>query len=169
MKTRTQRPKTPRRVDGDTFKDARLIGAMSVEQAAAQLGVTRRTIQNWEAGRTRVPYSTYSLLRILSGYALPGKAWTGWSIRGDILWSSEGKPFYAHELNWWGLTVAMARAFRQQRAAEAAAAAAEPADCYAEKSQVRVAQATVGGNPQGAAAGLSPPERRKVCGNSRNG
>ena len=156
MTKRSKAQQARKRIDGDSFKDARLIAALTVHQAAAQLGVTRRTIRNWEAGRTQVPYSAFELLRILSGYALPGKAWAGWTIKGDVLWSCEQRAFRAEELSWWGLTVAMARAFRQLNAAQTETSPAKPADGYVKQPQVRVAQATGVGNPQGVAAGSSP-------------
>lgn len=93
----------------------RLKAAMTRDQAAAVLGVAPKTVRNWEAGRSRVPYSAFKLLRILGGYALPGQAWHGFYLRGDTLWSPEGKAFQAADLAWWGLTVAMARSFRERR------------------------------------------------------
>lgn len=78
------------------------------------LGVTQRTLSNWERGRARVSYSAYELLRILGGYALPGKAWAGWSIRGDALYSPEGLAFRAHEAAYWSLTCSMARDWQRQ-------------------------------------------------------
>lgn len=101
-------------VSGDGFKEARLIAGFNRKTAAALIGVSERTVRNWEAGRVGVPYSAFKLMRILSGYALPGEAWAGWCLRGDTLWSPEQRPFRSHELSWWGLTVAMARAWRQQ-------------------------------------------------------
>ncbi|MCW5604006.1 MAG: helix-turn-helix domain-containing protein [Burkholderiales bacterium] len=93
----------------------RLKAAMTRDQAAQVLGVAPRTVRNWEAGRSRVPYSAFKLLRILGGYALPGQAWRGFYLRGDTIWSPEGRSFQATDLAWWGLTVAMARTFREWR------------------------------------------------------
>lgn len=108
-------------VYGESFREARARAALSVRAAALLLGVTPHTIRNWERGKTRVPYSAFKLLRISSGYALPGRAWRGWCIRGDTLWSPEDRPFKASDLSWWGLTVAMARAWRHRFAAAAPA------------------------------------------------
>jgi|LNFM01.2.fsa_nt_gb transcriptional regulator with XRE-family HTH domain len=93
----------------------RLKSALTIKAAAEVLGVTPQTVRNWEAGRSRVPYSAFKLLRILGGYALPGQAWRGFYVRGDTLWSPEGKAFRSADLAWWGLTVAMANTFLEQR------------------------------------------------------
>ncbi len=98
----------------------RLKSGFTRRGAAEVLGVQPQTIRNWEAGRSRVPYSAFKLLRILGGYALPGEAWRGFYLRGDTLWSPEGKPFQASDLAWWGLTVAMARSFLESRRADKA-------------------------------------------------
>ena len=103
----------PGYVDGDGFKEGRLIAGYDRRTAAALLGVTARTVANWENRRVRVPYSAFKLMRILSGYALPGDAWAGWCVRGDTLWSPEQRAFRPYELAWWGLTVSMARAWRR--------------------------------------------------------
>lgn len=49
------------------------------------LFVTYRTLHNWESGRVQVPYAAYKLLRILTGYDLPGEAWMGWRLSGNTL------------------------------------------------------------------------------------
>jgi transcriptional regulator with XRE-family HTH domain len=103
-------------VDASGFKDARLIAGLTRQAAADLLGVTERTVRNWEAKRARVPYSAFKLMRILSGYELPGAAWRGFRLSKDVLWSPEGRAFAATDLSWWGLTVALARSFRLQHA-----------------------------------------------------
>lgn len=100
----------------------RLTAGFSRERAAVLLGVTVKTVGNWEAGRTTIPYSAFKLLRILGGYALPGPAWEGFYLRGDTLWSPEGKAFQSYDLAWWGLTVAMARSFRDRQRSQRQAA-----------------------------------------------
>lgn len=103
-----------RYIDTEKFRMERLKARMTRRDAARVLGVTLKTIRNWEAGRSRVPYSAFKLLRILGGYALPGQAWRGFYLRGDTIWSPEGRSFQAADLAWWGLTVAMARSFRER-------------------------------------------------------
>ena len=135
-------------VDGEAFKHARLTAAFSKREAAELLGVTQRTVRNWEAQRSRVPYSAFKLLRILSGYVLPGEAWAGWCIRGDTLWSPEQRPFRPHEVNWWGLVVAMARQFAIEHGAANAVPVNPGLAALAAVEAQRVAQATAAGNPQ---------------------
>ena len=67
-------------------------------QAAKALDVTGRTIQNWETGGARIPWMAHRMLRILRGYALPGKAWESWTIDVDTLTAPNGWHFTAHEL-----------------------------------------------------------------------
>lgn len=38
------------------------------------------------------------MLRILTGYALPGKAWDGWSVHGDRLIAPNGRWYEANTL-----------------------------------------------------------------------
>lgn len=45
-------------------------------------------------------------------------------LRGDTIWSPEGKSFTAHDLGWWQLTCELARD-RLQRALQQAAAASQ--------------------------------------------
>lgn len=65
------------------FRNLRRFSGLTRKQAAELLDVTARTIQNWETGGARIPWMAYRMLRILTGYALPGKAWEGWSVHGD--------------------------------------------------------------------------------------
>lgn len=112
-------------ISGASFKDARLIAGYTREQAARLLFVSERTVRNWEAGRRGVPYSAYKLVKILSGYELPGEAWQGWCLRGGALWSPEQRAFRPHELGWWGLTCAMARSWLQRYGADGSPARVE--------------------------------------------
>jgi hypothetical protein len=41
------------------------------------LHVNLRTVINWETGATTIPYAAYKLLRVLSGYELPGEPLMG--------------------------------------------------------------------------------------------
>lgn len=80
--------------------------------------VSERTLHNWEAGRVRIPYAAYKLIRILRGYELPGDAWKGYRLIGDTLWSPENLPFKAADARWWSLTVCMAHEFKKQTKAQ---------------------------------------------------
>src|SRR3546814_3389691 len=78
--------KTPRirAVTAFRFREMRLSCALSVAAAAKVLHVTARTLHNWESGASRVPYAAYKLLRLLRGGELPGAAWKGWRLHGEI-------------------------------------------------------------------------------------
>jgi transcriptional regulator with XRE-family HTH domain len=97
------------RVDAEDFIMQRLKAALTREQAAALLRVSERTVRNWEQQRTAIPYAAYRLIGIEAGYDLPGDAWRGFQLRGDTIWSPEGKAFSAFDLAWWSLTCALAR------------------------------------------------------------
>jgi transcriptional regulator with XRE-family HTH domain len=86
---------------------------LSREDAGKLLQITPRTLQNWESGRVRVPYSAYKLLRVLLGYELPHKAWEGFTVRGNVLYTPEGYAVPAHEFTWRSLLVNRAQAFHQ--------------------------------------------------------
>ncbi|MBL0339423.1 MAG: phage protein [Rhodospirillaceae bacterium] len=60
----------------------------------------------------KCPQQAYKLLRILTGYDLPGESWSGWRLSGNTLWSPEGKNFTASDLSYLSLTFAMARQWR---------------------------------------------------------
>jgi transcriptional regulator with XRE-family HTH domain len=92
-----------------------------VPEAAKLLRVSERTVQYWESGRVRVPYSAYKLMRLLRGYELPGAAWRGYRLTGDTLWSPEGLAFKAADHRWWSLTCRMADQFRAMASARRSA------------------------------------------------
>lgn len=58
----------------------------------------RRTLQNWEKCRVRIPYTAYQVLKIKVGYVFGDKYLGDWLVRGDTLWSPEGHGFKPHEL-----------------------------------------------------------------------
>lgn len=115
------------------FREARLSCLISQAEAAMLLRVTLRTLQNWEAGKTRVPYAAYRLLRIMRNGELPGRQWAGWRLWGGKLYTPEGRWVEPWESSWWSLLVLQARAFRDLMARQAAervaagAGAARPA------------------------------------------
>jgi transcriptional regulator with XRE-family HTH domain len=99
------------------FADLRKQSGLTRSQAADELNVTPRTIQNWETGGARIPWMAYRMLRILRGFALPCSAWDGWTLRGRKLFSPTGRAFEAV----WLLNVenvfSQARLWRQMYAA----------------------------------------------------
>jgi DNA-binding XRE family transcriptional regulator len=98
------------------FLDVRRRADLTRKQAADVLDVTVRTIQNWETGGARIPWLAYRMLRILTGCALPGKVWEGWSVRGDRLYAPNGRWFDGNLLEQIEQVYAMARLWRQDYA-----------------------------------------------------
>jgi DNA-binding XRE family transcriptional regulator len=98
------------------FLDARRRADLTRKQAADLLDVTVRTIQNWETGGARIPWLAYRMLRILTGCALPGKVWEGWTVHGDRLYAPNGRWFDAGLLQHLEQVYAMARLWRQDYA-----------------------------------------------------
>ena len=139
--TAAKGPRT-RAVTASRFREARSVCCLSVPAAAKLLRVTERTLQNWEAGRVRVPYAAYKLMRVLRGHELAHPAWSGFRVVGDTLWTPEGHPFRPDHMTWWSLTCRMADEFRAQARRRAA--------CEASRSSL-VSSGT-------AAGPVNPPE-----------
>ena len=95
------------------FQDLHKLSGLSRAEVAKALDVTARTVQNWETGGARIPWMAYRMLRILRGYALPGHAWEGWTLRGDTLYSPDNRGFPAGELYFLRNVFAQAKLFRQ--------------------------------------------------------
>lgn len=98
------------------FADLRKQAGMTRKEAAKALDVTPRTVQNWETGGARIPWMAYRMLRILRGYALPGVAWQGWTIRNGELFNPAGRSFDAVWLENVEYVFAQARLWRQMYA-----------------------------------------------------
>ena len=114
VKTRKRYKRKPwKPIDHEKFRDTRHMARLTQSEAACLLHVTERTIRLWETGQVAIPYAAYKLLRILTGFELPGEAWAGWSIRGNTLWSPERRAFNASHLSYMWLTFAMARNWQE--------------------------------------------------------
>ena len=100
-------------IDYDKFRETRLLARLTQQEVACLLRVTDRTVRLWENGEVAIPYASYKLLRILTGYELPGEAWAGWSIRDGKLWSPERRSFDAASLSYMWLTFVMARRWQE--------------------------------------------------------
>ncbi len=118
---KTSKPLKPFPITAQRFAAARAGCFLTIEQTAKLLRVSERTLHNWEAGRVRIPYAAYKLIRILRGHELPGDSWKGYRLVGDTLWSPENLPFHASDARWWSLTVQMAHEYRRQSKARQAA------------------------------------------------
>lgn len=83
----------------------------AVADVAKFLQVSTRTVQLWCAGKVRVPYAAYKLLRLQLRYELPGDAWNGWSISAGRLYTPEGHELRPQDFTWWSLLVRKAAMF----------------------------------------------------------
>ena len=98
-----------RYVSPEAFRDLRKSADLTRKQAADLLDVAVRTIQNWETGGARIPWMAFRMLRILTGYALPGTAWEGWTVHGDRLIAPNGRWYEANTLEQMEHIFGMAR------------------------------------------------------------
>lgn len=85
---------------------------LTPESTGKMLHVHPRTVRYWISGKTLIPYSSYRLLRILTGAELPCNGWDGWHMHSGMLWSPEGHGFKPNDSSWWGLLVRQARCFK---------------------------------------------------------
>jgi len=127
VRKRKYQRKPFRPVDHESFLKTRILARLTQKQAADMLHVTSRTIHNWETGKVKIPYSVFRLLRISTGFELPGAAWRGWKLLDDALWSPDNKKYAAADLSYLSLTFAMARQFRLDTAKRHAQRAARSA------------------------------------------
>ena len=109
----TLRKASRRWIEPQDFLDMRKRSDLTRKQAADLLDVTVRTIQNWETGGARILWLAYRMLRILSGCAMPGKVWEGWTIHADRLYAPNGRWFDANSMQHLEQVFAMARLWRQ--------------------------------------------------------
>jgi len=97
---RTDAIKSPRiYIDPADFHLMRHRAFLTIQQAAKLLDVIQRTLQNWENGRVRIPYTAYRVLKIKVGYGFDDEHYDDWFARGDTLWSPKGCGFKQHELS----------------------------------------------------------------------
>jgi DNA-binding transcriptional regulator YiaG len=101
---------------GSRLHYARCKLGWSVADAGKYFQVTDRTWHNWENGSHRIPYAVYKLARVLARLELPGEAWAGWRIEGDVLITPEGRQITPQDGNWWSLLIRQARCFRSAMA-----------------------------------------------------
>jgi len=65
---KTDAIKSPRiYIDPADFYLMRRRAFLTTQQAAELLDVTHKTLQNWEKGRVRIPYTAYRVLKIKVG------------------------------------------------------------------------------------------------------
>jgi len=95
------------------FREARFAAGLSLASTAQLLRVSLRTVQCWESGTHRIPYSSYKLLRVLRGHHfLRHPVWRDWRVYEDRLITPEGHVIRGGDLTWWNLMCRMADQFR---------------------------------------------------------
>jgi DNA-binding transcriptional regulator YiaG len=104
-------------IDPDDFHLMRRRASLTTLEAAKLLDVTHKTLQNWEKGRARIPYTAYRVLKIKVGYVFNDDFFKDWFVRGDTLWSPENRGFKPHELRYLANYLWMARRWLAERQA----------------------------------------------------
>ena len=100
-------------VDRETFYLERRTAGLTRKDAAGYLGVTVRTIRNWENGSSRIPYPAFKLVRMRAGGVVQAPGWEGWRFgRGGALYSPCGRSFLSWELYNIRHMFSMAQNFR---------------------------------------------------------
>lgn len=122
-----RRKKHPRRhphfvwADPEQFRVERLTAGLTQKTAAEYLGVSLRSIRNWERGANRVPYPAFRLVRMRARAIVHAEGWEGWRFgRDGALVSPEGYAFQPWELRNLRLVVGLARRYVDARTPELA-------------------------------------------------
>ncbi len=102
-------------IEPDAFHLARRRAGLTMMQAADLLEVDIRTVCNWENESCKIPYAAFLLMHMAAGYALQGKAWEGWALWDGKLYTPSGRSFQAHELEYVGTYISLARHFLKTR------------------------------------------------------
>ena len=101
-------------IDPDAFRLARGRATLSRADAGARLGVTQRTIRNWEEGRSKIPYAAFKLLRCYCGFELPHPSWEGFTFHKETLWSPDRRTYRADDLAQLDVILAKARYWSEE-------------------------------------------------------
>jgi transcriptional regulator with XRE-family HTH domain len=111
-------------VDRAAFHLERRTAGLSQPEAARFLGVTVRTIRNWENGSCRIPYPAFRLIRMKAGGIVHAPGWEGWRFAPDgSLFSPDGRSFKSWELYHLRHVFSMAEHFRRLHSEKRAVAA----------------------------------------------
>jgi DNA-binding XRE family transcriptional regulator len=101
-------------VDRERFYLERRTASLTQQEAAAYLGVSLRTLRNWERGKFSIPYPAFKLLRMRAGGIVHAPGWEDWRFGpGGALFSPDGRSFNSWELDQIKLVFSMARHFRE--------------------------------------------------------
>lgn len=121
--------------DPDQFHVERLTAGLTQKQAAEYLGVSLRTVRNWETGCNRIPYPAFKLVRMRAKAIVHVEGWDGWRFdRYGALVTPEGYAFQPWEIQQLRLVVGLARRYVEGRYMAPSGPAALPA--FAEKVPV---------------------------------
>ena len=104
-------------IDPSDFNLMRHRAFLTTQQTAELLDVTHRTVLNWEKGKARIPYTAYRVLKMKVGYVFNDEHFHDWFVKGDTLWSPEGRGFKPQELRYIANYFWMARQWLAERRA----------------------------------------------------
>jgi len=104
--------------DPERFHVERMTAGLTQQQAAEYLGVSVRTMRNWETGSNRIPYPAFKLVRMRAGAIVHVEGWEGWRFARDgALVTPDGRTFKPWELQHLRLVVSLARRYSEGRRA----------------------------------------------------
>lgn len=122
MIEKNRRQKKPRAhphfvwADPARFYVDRVAAGLTQEQAADYLGVSVRTMRNWETGSNRIPYPAFKLIRMRAGAIVHVEGWDGWRYARDgALVTPDGRTFQPWELQQLQLVVSLSRRYLESR------------------------------------------------------
>lgn len=117
-----RRRKQPRRhphfvwADPERFYIERMSAGLTQVQAAEYLGVSIRTMRNWETGFSRIPVPAFKLIRMRARAIVHVPGWEGWRFARDgALLTPDGRSFQPWELHNLQLVVSLARRYMESR------------------------------------------------------
>lgn len=98
--------------DPAQFYIERMTAGLSQHEACVYLGVTRRTLYNWENSKSRIPYPAFKLIRMRARAIVHVEGWDGWRFaRGGALVTPDGRTFEAWEIQNLQLVVSLSRRY----------------------------------------------------------
>jgi DNA-binding XRE family transcriptional regulator len=105
-------------IDPDDFYLMRRRAFLTIQQASELLDVTKKTVLNWEQGKSPIPYTAYRVLKMKVGYVFNDEFFKDWFVKGDTFWSPEGRGFKPHELRYISNYFWMARQWLAEQQAQ---------------------------------------------------
>ena len=103
-------------VDPEQFQTERKLAGLTQSKTADYLGVSLRTVRNWEQGSNRIPYPAFKLVRMRAKAIVHVEGWEGWRYAPDgALVAPTGRSFHPWEIEQLHLAVSLARLYIQER------------------------------------------------------